>query len=71
MNTRLHWLKEQASEWVPTPSELGADFEYRIDEDKFAKLLIDEIKMMITGAQIRGESYDDLLDRLHEEFGKG
>lgn len=37
--------------------------------EKFAELIVKECLMKVNGAKIRNESYDELIERIKEDFG--
>jgi hypothetical protein len=39
------------------------------DIEKFTELIVQECLMKINGAKIRNESYDELIERIKEDFG--
>ena len=69
MNERIKELAEQSG--PNTIEELNADRTnvHVIDVKKFAELIVKECLMKVNGAKIRNESYDELIERIKEDFG--
>ena len=73
MNERIEQLAEQAGFGLHSDGEIyTAKLEHLpITEnmEKFAELIVKECLMKVNGAKIRNESYDELIERIKEDFG--
>ena len=65
MNERIAKLYDQA-----IVIENGGDYVCgELDPVKFAELIVQECLLKIHGARIRNESYNELLERIKQDFG--
>ena len=76
MNERIRELAEQAGiKLIPMIVD-GVEYDYEdVEMDgsedlaKFAELIVKECLLKVNGAKIRGESMDELIARIKEDFG--
>lgn len=62
MNERIQELAKQC--WDERPES-----QLHFDNEKFAKLIVQECLLKVNGAKIRNESYAELIERIKEDFG--
>lgn len=71
MNERIRELWDNAAKSTAAyPSGQNNSWETQVNfMEKFAELIVQECLMKAHGAKIRGESMDELIERLKEDFG--
>lgn len=71
MNDLIKQLALQATAVVDVtnPDTTATHHRQFFDLEKFAELIVQECLMKATGAKIRGETIDQLIVRIKEDFG--
>ncbi len=66
-------MNERIQELASFCNEEVGDYQYgsiiSFNYEKFAKLIVQEVLLKANGARIRGESMNELIERIKEDFG--
>ena len=66
MTERIRELAEQAHEYVASSNAKNLR---KVFEMKFAELIVRECLLKANGAKIRGETINELIERIKDDFG--